>query len=162
MPLLGILPLDNHALYFENTPPTFLEYRELRDSVNWRLTYYEMDGQFLASANSCVTVRSRADQRLQAFGSVRLSRSGFELYDLAVRREWQRIGLGTTIVRRILEYCQDYVNQHDPACSDFRVHAIPGTEAFYARFGLRLLPFQAPGFNEMKLSLRKQTQVSSV
>jgi GNAT superfamily N-acetyltransferase len=154
-PSLEVLGSDK--LFFEKAAPTFLEYRELRDSVGWRLAYYEMDGQFLGRASFCVAVRSRADRRLQAFGSVILSVAGFELYDLLVRPENQGTGLGSAITQQLLACCQDYVNCHTPACADFQVHAIHGTEGFYTRFGLRLLPIQAPGYNEMRLKLQKRS-----
>lgn len=84
------------------------------------------------SLRATVQIAARVDGRL--IGCARILSDGVYLHyitDVMVAPDWQRRGVGTALLKTALDYCrrQGYIKVF--------LTAIPGSEAFYARFGFK-------------------------
>ncbi|MEJ2718668.1 MAG: GNAT family N-acetyltransferase [Deltaproteobacteria bacterium] len=107
--------------------------------VNWRtvsqtlkrvgMAYYEPEIHRKAFENSHTSVFVYDGDRLVAFGRA-ISDDAYQaaIYDMAVEPEYQRQGIGTAIMKHILNRVRD--------CNVILYAAI-GKEAFYEKMGLR-------------------------
>ena len=109
------------------------------------MAYYEPDVHKMAFENSQTVVFIYDHDALIGFGRV-ISDGSYQaaIYDVAVVPEFQRQGIGKTIMRNILPRL--------PQCN-FILYASPGKEEFYEKLGLRKMKtgmalFQRP--EEMK------------
>ena len=93
------------------------------------MTHYEPDLHQKAFENSAVTVFIYHENQLIGFGRA-ISDDAYQaaIYDVVVAPEFQRRGLGHTIIETILTRL--------PPCNII-LYASPGKEAFYEKHGLR-------------------------
>ena len=107
--------------------------------VDWKLVpdilrevgmgYHEPDVHRKAFENSYVTVFLYHDNRMIGFGRA-ISDGAYQagIYDVAIKPEYQRKGLGSIIIENILARL--------PRCN-FILYASPGKEDFYRKHGFR-------------------------
>jgi GNAT superfamily N-acetyltransferase len=107
--------------------------------VNWRtvsrtlkrvgMAYYEPEIHRKAFENSHTSVFVYDGDRLVGFGRA-ISDDAYQaaVYDMAVVPEYQRQGIGTTIMKHILKRVRD---------CNIILYAAVGKEAFYEKMGLR-------------------------
>lgn len=93
------------------------------------MAFYEPDLHQKAFENSFVSVFAYQKNQLIGFGRA-VSDGAYQaaIYDVAVQPEFQKLGLGTTIVNQIL--------QQLPDCNII-LYASPGKETFYKKFAFR-------------------------
>lgn len=107
--------------------------------INWQtiadmlarvgMTHYDPQLHQIAFENSAVTVFIYRADRLIGFGRA-ISDGAYQaaIYDVVVAPEFQRRGLGHTIINTILTRL--------PPCNVI-LYASPGKEGFYEKYGLR-------------------------
>lgn len=118
-----------------------IEFRYDMTGVDWKdvtqtlksvgMSYHEPDEHRRAFAASHTTVFAYQAGRMIGFGRA-LADGVYQavLYDIAVVPEFQRQGVGTLIVQKILERL--------PGCNVI-LYAAAGREGFYEKFGFRRL-----------------------
>ncbi len=111
-------------------------YAALRQSVGW--TGFPSAHTEAALRRSLRTLTVRADGEAVAMG--RLTGDGLYclLCDIVVAPSWQGRGIGSEVVRRLLDYA---LEQTPPGGrTSVQLIAEPGKEGFYTRLGFRTLP----------------------
>ncbi|MCL5126592.1 MAG: GNAT family N-acetyltransferase [Deltaproteobacteria bacterium] len=115
------------------------------------MAYYEPLVHKKAFENSRTCVFVYNEGRLIGFGRA-ISDYAYQaaIYDVAIIPEFQRQGLGTTIIRTILSQL--------PHCN-FILYAFPGKEDFYRKLGFRKMKTGMARFaNEAKMRQRGFTE----
>jgi len=124
----------------DDAPPQE-QYESLFASTGWNAVY-QVTGNDLIDclSRSWCRVSAYCDNRL--VGAGRLLSDGVlyaVMFDVVVLPEYQHRGIGTSIVRDLLNRC------HDSGIRDILLFSAKGTEAFYRRFGFSPRPANAPG-----------------
>lgn len=119
--------------------PSPQEYNRLREAVGWKpfaITQCEIG---LRASLFCVCARH--DHELAGMG--RIVGDGalcFYLQDIIVSPRFQRRGLGTALVERLMEHLRD----NAPADAYVRLFAAKDVAPFYERFGFAIRPTDSP------------------
>lgn len=126
--------------YIENNL-SYETYYNLRESVGW--TNFSKQQAQEAMRHTYYSVV--AMQEKEAVGMARLIGDGmyFMIADVIVKPKYQGMGIGTAMIKRLLEY----VKQNTPMSGRTSVLLIaePGKEAFYERFGFKKIPHEFCG-----------------
>lgn len=125
--------------YIERVP-TATEYLALRQSVGWHGLPVTATETGLTHSLYAVC----AQQGSEVVGCGRIVGDGgiyFYIQDLVIRPEYQRRGLGTRMMKKIM----GYIEHHAQGGAFIGLMAAPGLEDFYARFGFTRFPEGSPG-----------------
>jgi len=116
-------------------------YLELFNTTGWNDMYRVSAGDLQRSlTRSWHAISAFEEKRLVGFG--RLLSDGVlyaVVFDVIVAPELQRQGIGTGIMRRLLQRCESH------GIRDVLLFSAAGTPAFYRRFGFVDRPGEAPG-----------------
>lgn len=107
-----------------------VDWKEVSETLKRvEMAYYEPDKHKKAFENSYITVFVYHDNHLIGFGRA-ISDGAYQaaIYDIAVLPEFQKKGIGTTIVDNILSRLTQ---------CNIILYASPGKEKFYRTLGLR-------------------------
>ncbi len=130
-------------LEFRETPPAASEYLALFESTGWNREY-QLSAEELHEAvlRSWHLVSAYDQNTLVGTGRV-ISDGVFHalIVNLIVSPEYQAKGLGTNIMRRLLERCRE------GRIRDVQLFCACGKQAFYDRLGFVARPEGAPGMD---------------
>lgn len=126
--------------YRENTL-CYEDYCNLRESVGW-LNVSKVQAE-RALGHSLYTVTAVENNHTVAMG--RLTGDGlyFVIVDIVVQPDYQKKGIGSEIINRIIEY----VDKETPVGgrSSIQLIAEKGKETFYEKFGFKVIPHEYCG-----------------
>ncbi len=131
---------------FDEAPPEPRAYHELFETTGWNDEYgatpEELDR---ANRASLFLVAAYDGSRLAAFGRV-VSDGVLHamVYDMIVRPEYQREGLGSRVLERLLARCRE------AGIRDVQLFCAKGKQGFYLRHGFEPRPADAPGMQLRK------------
>lgn len=132
--------------YIENNL-SYETYYNLRESVDWK-NFSEQQAQETLQHTYYSVV---AMQEKEVVGMARLIGDGvyFMIADVIVKPEYQRMGIGTNMIKRLIEY----VEKNTPTGGRVSVQLIAekGKEAFYERFGFKKIPHEFCGAGMRKV-----------
>lgn len=138
--------------YIENQL-TYEEYRDLRTSVDWNNFAEEQTRKSVQNSLYTITVKDTdLDSDVnKAIGRGRMIGDGmyFLILDVVVRPEYQKRGIGSEIVNKLL----DYVEKNTPVGgrSSVQLIAVEGKEGFYIKKGFKLIPHEYCGSGMRKI-----------
>jgi ribosomal protein S18 acetylase RimI-like enzyme len=121
------------AFRIEYRLPTHTEYRQLCESVGWG-QIINFDASKSALDNSIVGVVATAENG-HVIGMGRIVGDGaiyFYIQDIVVMPDYQKQGIGSSILSSLLEYIRD----NGPAKSFIGLFSVPEAIEFYKRFTL--------------------------
>jgi GNAT superfamily N-acetyltransferase len=128
-------------ILFKTTRPSREAYHTLFETTGWNHEY-QLGAEALGRVldNSQFVVSAYADEQLVGFGRV-LTDGVLHgmIYDLIVHPIYQRQGIGTEILRRLVQWCQA------AHLGDIQLFCARGKRAFYERHGFVARPDEAPG-----------------
>jgi ribosomal protein S18 acetylase RimI-like enzyme len=115
--------------------PTPEEYNQLRQSVGWGS--YERDVILQALPNSLYCVCAALNGEIIGMARI-IGDSGIAYYiqDVIVKPDYQRQGIGTQLMNKIMEFIRAHANNN----SVIGLMAVKGKEAFYTRYGFTVRP----------------------
>jgi GNAT superfamily N-acetyltransferase len=110
--------------------PSAEEYNEIRESVGWGI--YELNVSKNALPNSLYSVCAYADSKLIGMARI-IGDHGLVFYiqDLIVIPEYQNKGIGTQLMKKVMDYVENHANHN----SVIGLMSAKGKEKFYERFG---------------------------
>ena len=126
---------------FKTDPPDPHEYFTLFETTGWNSEYLataeELDR---ANRQSWFVVAAYDEGQLVGFGRV-VSDTVLHamIYDMIVRPDYQRIGLGSQVLSRLIDRCRA------ANIRDIQLFCAKGKEAFYRAHGFCPRPEDAPG-----------------
>ena len=128
-------------MIYKDSIPEMTDYRVLCDSTQWPEFKGLGNAEFSQALNNsrfCVSVYD--DSRLVGFGRVVTDGILYAaIYDVMVLPEYQGQGIGTEVVRRLLNKCAQV------KLGVVQLFAASGTENFYHQLGFERRPDDAPG-----------------
>ena len=131
----------NAPISYRTDDPQAAQYRDLFETTGWNAMYRASAEELIAGLRaSWHHVCAYDTSRLVATG--RLLSDGIlyaVMFDIIVDPQYQRHGIGSEIVQRLLTHCQD------AGIRDILLFSAKGTEPFYRRFGFGPRPAEAPG-----------------
>lgn len=134
------------TLTFRTDLPNPAEYLALFETTGWNESY-GVTAEELGDANarSWYVVSAYDADRLVAFGRV-VSDGVLHamVYDMIVQPEYQRAGLGSEVLSRLLERCRE------ANIRDVQLFCARGKKTFYVRHGFEPRPDDAPGMELRK------------
>ena len=110
--------------------PTIQEYQILRKAVNWRLLDKKSTQIGLQGSLYCIC----AEKNNQIIGMGRIigdNGLAFYIQDIIVLPEFQRMGIGSAIMKRIMNFVENNV----PPSAFLGLFAAKNKEPFYEKFG---------------------------
>jgi GNAT superfamily N-acetyltransferase len=126
---------------FRTEPPDPHDYYDLFETSGWN-SEYRATPEALDRANrhSWFLVAAYDDDRLVAFGRV-VSDTVLHamIYDMIVTPDYQRSGLGSQVLSKLLDHCR---RAH---IRDIQLFSAKGKAAFYRKHGFHPRPDDAPG-----------------
>jgi catechol 2,3-dioxygenase-like lactoylglutathione lyase family enzyme len=125
----------------ETEPPDAQDYHDLFETTGWNAEYRATPGDLdRANRNSWYVVSAYDADRLVAFGRV-VSDGVLHamVYDMIVRPEFQRAGLGSRVLSMLVARCRE------ANIPDVQLFCARGKKAFYLRHGFEPRPDDAPG-----------------
>lgn len=132
--------------YRENSL-TYEDYIALRTSVDWNI--FDEDQTRTCVSNSTYTIT--AVDKGKVIGMARMIGDGmyFFIADVVVRPDYQRKGIGSHIMDRMIEYVEKQTPEGGR--SSVTLLSINGKEEFYIKKGFKLLPheFCGPGMRKV-------------
>ena len=134
------------AIRLETELPDAAAYHELFETTDWNSEYRATPGDLeQANRNSWYTVCAYDDDRLLAFGRV-VSDGVLHamVYDMIVRPEAQRAGLGSKVLSLLLARCRE------ANIRDVQLFCARGKKDFYLQHGFEARPDDAPGMQLRK------------
>ena len=131
---------------YTNTLPDADQYYALFESAGWNNDYKASPEELISTIeNSWFSVCAFHSDKLVGFG--RMLSDGLlhaVLFDVIVLPDYQRMGIGTEIMNRLLQKCNTHkIRDIQLFCAEYK-------ESFYEKFGFRCRPGNAPGM-EIKL-----------
>lgn len=119
------------------------EFNELRDSVGWRKITASQAERGIANTAFIVCARDE-EGRAVAMGRVLFDFS-YTAYvgDIIVRPEYQHKGIGTKVVKKLMQMTMDSAEPGDAVL--FVLHAGKGKEPFYENLGFEKRPNEKSG-----------------
>jgi GNAT superfamily N-acetyltransferase len=131
----------NEVIYYENAVSAE-ELLYLQDSVGFgKGNLMQADK---ALQNSLYSVSAKINGEIAGMG--RIVGDGakiFYLQDVFITPKYQRMGIGTEIVNRLIAYVKE--NSFDDAFTTIGLMAAKGKEDFYTKLGFRLRPNEKEG-----------------
>ncbi len=129
---------------------SYVDYCRLRESVGWQLFSEEQTQKALS--NSLYTVIAVDNDQTVGMGRMIGDGMYYIVVDIVVQPNYQRQGIGSKIVNRIIEY----VDQATPigGRSSIQLIAEKGKEAFYGKMGFKVIPHEFCG-SGMRRVIRK-------
>jgi len=134
------------TISIETQPPEPRSYHELFETTGWNAEYCATPEELdLANRSSWYVVAAYAAERLVAFGRV-VSDGVLHamIFDMIVRPEYQRTGLGSQVLSKLLARCRE------ARIRDVQLFCARGKTAFYLRHGFEARPDDAPGMQLRK------------
>ncbi len=138
----GISKQTNNILVYTEELPSVKEYLDLRKSIGWHEISYDRANRALEQSLYTVSVR----EVNQFIGFGRVVGDGnlyFYIQDVLVQPEYQRQGVGTGIMLKIMDYLDREAPLHSGSFVGLMI--APGLENFYGRFGFKRYPDDCPG-----------------
>jgi len=133
-------------IYYTNSLPEVGQYFTLFESSGWNKDYKATPEELISTLKkSWFSVSAYHKEKLVGFG--RMLSDGLlhaVLFDVIVLPEYQRNGIGTEIMNRLLDKCKKH------HIRDIQLFCAEGKEAFYKIFGFQPRPDNAPGM-EIKI-----------
>jgi GNAT superfamily N-acetyltransferase len=126
---------------FQFTPPSKEGYTALFETTGWNREYQvSPEDLALAVANSQFVVTAYDGERLIGVGRV-LTDGVLHamIYEMIVHPDYQGHGVGTQILQRLIQWCQE---NH---IHDIQLFCARGKRAFYEKNGFIARPDDAPG-----------------
>jgi GNAT superfamily N-acetyltransferase len=126
---------------FRNEPPDSEQYVALFETTGWN-TKYRATPQDLADAiqRSWFLVGAYDADRLIGFGRIISDGVLYAMvYDMIVHPEYQRQGIGSEILVRLIRRCRD------ASIRDIQLFSAKGKESFYKKHGFKRRPDDGPG-----------------
>lgn len=119
--------------------PTNSEFNELFISVGWGIRDDEKINKHRKA--SCFAVKVMDDDKI--IGMVRVVGDGsyFTVYDVVVRKEYQKIGVGTMLMNEVVKYYKSIADDD----TYLYLGATKGQEGFYEKFGFVCRPNEEVG-----------------
>jgi len=137
-------------LIFKEEPPTADEYVKMRKNAGW-FVYKDLDAIKRGFANSLYHISARKNGKLIAMGRVIGDGSVyFFIQDIIVSKKYQRKGIGTEIMNRIMNYI------NTTAMDNARVGLFTALnkESFYEKFNFITRPNETDGSGMMQIYKR--------
>ncbi|NQT67533.1 MAG: GNAT family N-acetyltransferase [Actinobacteria bacterium] len=129
------------SLVFKEEPPAADEYVKMRKDAGWSV-YKDMDAVRKGLDNSLYHIIVRKGSELIAMGRVIGDGSiTFYIQDIIVSREYQGKGIGTVIMKRIMDFIYD--TTADGAVVG--LFAAKDKESFYKKFHFIIRPNESGG-----------------
>lgn len=132
---------NSSGITYENRSPDPTAYAELYETSGWNAMYRCTPAELEESLRrSWFFVSALRDETL--LGTGRLVSDGVlyaVVFDMIVAPDWRGRGVGSEILRRLLERCEV------AGIRDVLLFAARGTESFYRRHGFAPRPADAPG-----------------
>ncbi|HEY3351552.1 MAG TPA: GNAT family N-acetyltransferase [Thermoanaerobaculia bacterium] len=129
------------TIRLETELPDAVAYHELFETTGWNAEYGATPADLeRANLNSWYAVSAWDGDRLVAFG--RVVSDGIlhaMVYDMIVRPAYQRTGLGSQVLSRLVARCRE------AGIRDLQLFSARGKTAFYLRNGFEPRPDDAPG-----------------
>ena len=122
-------------------PPDKEAYLSLFLTTGWN-EEYQASADVLEKAlkNSWLTVSAFEGETLVGFGRVVTDQVMHAMiYDMIILPAWQGKGIGTTILKRLLDRC------HEHGINDIQLFCAQGKRKFYEKNGFVARPEDAPG-----------------
>ena len=129
------------AIRYVESPAAREQYAALFDTTGWNEMYQREPIELQAALAASWYVVSAYEQD-ELVGSARLVSDGVlyaVLFDMIVAPEYQRRGIGTELLHRLLHRCEE------AGIRDVLLFAARGVADFYRRFGFVERPDHAPG-----------------
>lgn len=134
--------MANENIEFVESPVTVAEYNALRETAGWHsMLPATVNGMI---EGSLFFVHAKADN--QVVGIARVIGDGaynFYVQDVIVDPEYQRYGIGTGLMERVLGYIGRTCK--DPGGAKVGLFSSEGKEPFYERFGFERRPMERRG-----------------
>jgi ribosomal protein S18 acetylase RimI-like enzyme len=129
------------ALRYESELPTAEQYWGLFQTTGWNAEYHATPQELLkALAHSWYCLAAYDDEHLVGFGRIVTDQVLHAMiYDLIVDPDYQRQGLGSQILDRLVARCQE------ANIRDIQLFCARGKQAFYEKHGFVIRPTDAPG-----------------
>ena len=128
-------------IVFESTPPSTEQYFSLFETTGWNREYQASPEELMrALANTQFVVAAYDDGKLIGFGRV-LTDGVLHamIYEMIVHPDYQGQGIGTQILRKIVQWCEEN------RIRDIQLFCARGKRAFYEKNGFAVRPEDAPG-----------------
>lgn len=124
-------------------PVSVADYQRLRLAVGW----WPVDDRIVAASLPQSLCSLVVEDQSTVVGCARLIGDPMYLYvqDMIVLPDYQRCGLGATMLRRLMKFAEEYSGQG--GCVGLM--CARGAEAFYARFGFQRRPADGPGMQRI-------------
>lgn len=132
--------------YIENQL-TYEEYIELRTSVGWNNFDERQTRTCINGGLYSVVVRE--DDKAVAMGRLLGDGMYFLIVDVVVRPEYQEKGIGSQIIKKLLEFVEE--NTPEGGRSSVQLIAEKGKEDFYIKKGFKLIPHEYCGSGMRKI-----------
>ena len=126
---------------YRSEPPSAEQFAALFETTGWNRLYQAAPEELAAAlANSQLCISAYDGARLVGFGRV-VSDGVIHalIFDMIVDPEYQRGGIGTEVLRRLLAWCQDR------RIRDIQLFCARGKRGFYEKNGFTARPEDAPG-----------------
>lgn len=128
-------------IQIQTNPPPKEQYYALFETTGWNNEYRATADELArAVANSQFVVTVYDDQKLVGFGRV-LTDGVLHamIYEMIVHPEYQGRGIGTQILQRLLNWC------NEAGIRDIQLFCAQGNRSFYEKNGFVSRPGDAPG-----------------
>ncbi|MFH2039742.1 MAG: GNAT family N-acetyltransferase [Chloroflexota bacterium] len=133
-------------IVFNLTSPSLEQYFNLFETTGWNHDYQATQEElFRAISNSQYCVAAYNAEKLIGFG--RILTDGVLhaiIFDLIVQPEFQLQGIGTMILQKLIEWCNE---NH---IRDIQLFCASGKQTFYEKNGFVIRPSDAPGMQFLK------------
>ena len=113
------------------------DFNNLRKDAGWKLI--EVEQALRGIQNSAFIIAALHDEKVVGFARV-ISDSGYVIIiaEVAVLSEYRGKGIGTTMMQKVMEFINDYVQEGQHVIVG--LFASTGKEGFYEKFGFETRP----------------------
>jgi GNAT superfamily N-acetyltransferase len=135
------------AITYRTEVPEKQAYHDLFCTTGWNDVFLATPAELeRANTASWLTLAAYDGERLVGFGRVVTDHAlHATIYDMIVLQEYRRRGIGSKILRRLVEKCKEH------GIRDVQLFCAEGMRAFYERNGFETRPENAPGMQLRKL-----------
>ncbi len=134
-------------MYYKENRLCYEEYAKLRESVGWINFSREQTERSLK--NSLYTVSVEEDNQVVAMGRLIGDGTYYMIVDVVVHPVYQRRGIGSNILDRIMEYVDN--ETLDGGRSSIQLISEKGKESFYESKGFKRIPHEFCGSGMRKI-----------
>lgn len=135
------------SMKYKENELTFEDYILLRSSVGWN--NFEDSQMIKAIQNSLYTITVVEEEQVIAMGRLIGDGMYYLVVDIVVKPEYQKQGIGSQIIDKILNYIEDRTPVGGR--SSVQLTAEKGKEAFYINKGFKLIPHEFCGSGMRKV-----------